>query len=234
MSEITNTLLPRHIGFIVDGNRRWAREHNLSTLEGHRRGFNLLRKVAHKVFDHGVEYVSAYVFSTENWNRTEKEVDYLMGLIARLAEKDIKSFVKRGIRVRFLGVTDRVNEKLLSTIRKCEAQSAHGTKGTLAVCFNYGGRREIADACREIIAKGIPAGEITEQTIAEHLYDPEIPNIDLMVRTSGEQRLSNFMLWRCAYSEFLFLDKKWPELTEKDVPEMLTAYASRQRRFGGN
>ncbi|HSX28075.1 MAG TPA: polyprenyl diphosphate synthase [Candidatus Saccharimonadales bacterium] len=233
MQEITATI-PRHIGFIVDGNRRWAKEHGLPTLEGHRRGYELLKQIAVAAIDRGVSVVSGYIFSTENWKRTETEVSYLMKLALRYAEHDLDEIIAKGIRIRVLGTTKGLSQKMIAAIRRCEAKSAHCTRGTLALCFNYGGTQEIAHACKALITKGVQADEVTPEKIREELYQPDIPDVDIVVRTSGEQRLSNFMLWRVAYSEFLFVDKKWPEMNAQDVDDILHEYARRNRRFGGN
>ena len=225
--------LPRHIGFIVDGNRRWAKEHGLPTYEGHMAGYNAIHEVAEAAFAAGITCMSAYIFSTENWKRSEDEVSRLMGLVLRLLTADLPIFDKKNIRLRVLGSRERVSEKILRAIDEAEARTANNTAGTLAICFNYGGQLEIADACKAIVRAGTAPEAITPELIEQHLYAPEVPPIDLIVRTSGEQRLSNFMLWRAAYSELLFLDKPWPDMTSDDVAAILEEYTRRQRRFGG-
>lgn len=225
--------LPKHVGFIVDGNRRWARQHGLPVYEGHMAGYNAIHEVAEAAFDAGVEYMSAYIFSTENWKRSEDEVSRLMGLVLKLLTADLPIFEKKNIRLRILGTRERVSDKILKAIDDAEARTAHNTAGTLAVCFNYGGQLEIADACKKIVQSGIAPEAVTPELIEQNLYAPEVPPIDLIVRTSGEQRLSNFMLWRAAYSELLFLDKPWPEMTKDDVTAILEEYTGRHRRFGG-
>lgn len=232
MSE-HEAVAPQHIGFIVDGNRRWAKRHGLPTYEGHMAGYNAIHEVAEAVFDAGVPNMSAYIFSTENWKRSEDEVKRLMSLVLKLLTADLPIFDKKNIRLRVLGSRDRVSAKILAAIDDAEARTANNTAGTLAICFNYGGQLEIADACKKIIAAGTAADDVTPELIAENLYAPEVPPMDLVVRTSGEQRLSNFMLWRAAYSEFMFIDKPWPDMTKEDIPVILEEYASRQRRFGG-
>jgi undecaprenyl diphosphate synthase len=224
--------LPQHIGFILDGNRRWAREQGLPTLKGHAKGYKQIKEVAMELFDRGVKYVSAYVFSVENWNRSAEEVSYLMNLVLKLVSKDLDEAIKKGLRVRILGMDKNLSPQIIKAIRKVEQKSADGNKGTLALCFNYSGQVEIAEACRKIVEEGLESRDITPEVIAEYLYTPEVPAVDLVVRTSGEQRLSNFMLWRAAYSELLFLDKYWPDMTKKDVSVILDEYSRRQRRFG--
>ena len=225
--------LPKHIGYIVDGNRRWAKHHGLPTYEGHLAGYNAIQDVATTTFDAGVSYMSAYVFSTENWKRSQTEVKRLMGLVLKLVSSDLHIFSERNIRLRIVGTRDGLNEKLLQAIEKAELETANNTAGTLALCFNYGGQLEIVDAVKQIVQNNISPEDITSETIAEHLYAPDIPPCDLIVRTSGEQRLSNFMLWRSAYSELMFLDKNWPDMTKQDVTDILEEYKRRGRRFGG-
>ena len=233
MASESSPLVPLHVGYIVDGNRRWAKTHGLPAYEGHMAGYNAILDVAEATFDAGVTYMSAYIFSTENWKRSEDEVSRLMSLVLRLLTADLPKFDEKNIRLRVLGSRERVSDKILKAIDDAEARTAGNTAGTLAVCFNYGGQLEIADACKKIVQSGVAAEEITPELIANYLYAPEVPPIDLVVRTSGEQRLSNFMLWRAAYSELLFLDKPWPEMTADDVTAILNEYAKRQRRFGG-
>ena len=225
--------IPRHIGYIIDGNRRWARKHGLPVYEGHMAGYNAIHDVAIASFDAGVQYVSAYIFSTENWKRSEQEVSKLMSLVLKLLTSDIKILEENNVKLKVLGSRERVSPKILKAIDEAEARTANNTHGTLAVCFNYGGQLEIADACKKIVQEGLAADAITPELIAEHLYSPDIPPMDMLVRTSGEQRISNFMLWRAAYSELLFLEKLWPEMTKEDVTAILEEYSQRARRFGG-
>ena len=228
---MTDTV-PTHVGYIVDGNRRWAKEHGLPTYEGHLAGYNAIQDIAKATFDAGVRYVSAYVFSTENWKRSEDEVSKLMGLVLRLLKADLHIFQEHDIRLRILGSRENVSDKILRAIDEAEELTANNTSGTLALCFNYGGQLEVVDAVKKIVQSGATAEDITAETITRNLYAPDIPPCDLVVRTSGEQRLSNFMLWRAAYSEFLFLDKNWPDMTKQDVTDILETYEGRGRRFG--
>lgn len=225
--------IPRHIGYVIDGNRRWARQHGIPTYEGHLAGYNAIHEVAKETFDRGVKFVSVYIFSTENWKRSEVEVHKLMGLVLKLLTADLYIFEERNITLKILGSRQGVSEKILRAIDDAEAKTAHNTGGTLAVCFNYGGQLEIADACKKIVHLGVGEEDITPELIAQNLYAPEIPPVDLIVRTSGEQRLSNFMLWRAAYSEFIFLEKLWPDMTKEDVTAILKEYTRRDRRIGG-
>ena len=224
---------PSHVGFIVDGNRRWAKKHGLPTYEGHLAGYNAIQEVAIAALDSGVKYVSAYVFSTENWKRSQSEVGKLMGLVLKLLTSDLPIFDERNIRLKILGSREKVSPKILQAIDAAELRTASNTAGTLVVCFNYGGQLEIADACKKIVQSGISADQVTPELISQNLYSPEIPPLDVVVRTSGEQRLSNFMLWRSAYSELIFVDKLWPDMTKDDVDDILKEYLRRSRRFGG-
>ena len=230
---MSNGIVPRHIGFIIDGNRRWAKEHGLPGYEGHLAGYNTIKDVLIETLNQGVKYASAYVFSTENWNRSEDEVSRLMGLILRLLTADIHILVEHDVKLVIVGTRERLDGKIIAAIEEAERTTAKGQAGTLALCFNYGGQQEIADAVKKIVQSGVAAEHITPELIAQNLYAPEVPPCDLIVRTSGEQRLSNFMLWRAAYSELLFLDKNWPDMTKDDVSAILEEYSLRQRRFGG-
>ena len=225
--------IPRHIGYIVDGNRRWARAHGLPTYEGHLAGYSAVQEVVRASFEAGVEYVSAYVFSTENWKRSQDEVNRLMGLALKIAKSDINMLLDNNVRVRVLGSREGVDPKILEAMDDLELRSASNTAGTLALCFNYGGQLELADAFKKMLEAGVAATDVTPETIAQHLYSPDVPPIDVIVRTGGEQRISNFMLWRAAYSEFIFLDKFWPDMTKDDVTAILEEYSARSRRFGG-
>jgi len=230
---MSDLIIPKHIGFIVDGNRRWAKKHGLPTYEGHLAGYNTVQEIVTATFEAGVEYVTCYIFSTENWKRSEDEVGKLMGLILRLLTSDLPIFEKNNIRLRVIGSRDKVSDKILAAIDNAESVTANNNAGTLAICFNYGGQLEIVDAVKKIVQSGVPADDVNIDLIAQNIYAPEIPPIDIVVRTSGEQRLSNFMLWRAAYSEMLFIPKMWPDMTSEDVTEIINEFSNRSRRFGG-
>lgn len=232
MKENDTSVVPRHVGYIIDGNRRWARQHGLPTYEGHLAGYDALKQVLFESFEAGIQYVSVYAFSTENWKRDSGEVGKLMKLAMRVLGADLGEFIKRGIQIKVLGVADGLNDKLVETARNAEAKTAHLSRGTLCICFNYGGQREIIDAARSIVAAGLTPAEIDEKVFEKHLYAPDIPTVDVIVRTSGEQRLSNFMLWRAAYSEFIFLEKLWPDMRTDDVHAIIAEYQKRERRLG--
>lgn len=225
--------VPRHIGYIVDGNRRWAKQHGLPTYEGHLAGYNALREVALATLETGAEYMSIYVFSTENWNRSKEEVKYLMGMVLRLFTADAKLFSEHNIRLKVLGEREGLDPKIIKGMDDLEESTKNNTAGTLAICLNYGGQREIVDAVKKIVQSGVKAEDVDADLIAENLYGAEVPPVDVIVRTSGEKRLSNFMLWRAAYSELIFLNKLWPEMTKDDVTDIIEEYQRRHRRFGG-
>lgn len=225
--------VPAHIGYILDGNRRWAKKHGLPTYEGHLAGYNALHDVIDATVEAGVEYISFYTFSTQNWTRAAEEVKGIMSLIRRLFKSDIKRLVKSDYRVVVLGSREGVPADIAKYIDEAEERSKNGTKATLAICFNYGGQEEIVRAAQRLIEQGVAANEVTLESFADALDQPSVPPCDLIVRTSGEQRLSDFMLWRSAYSEFIFLDKLWPEMTKEDVATILETYDARERRFGG-
>lgn len=225
--------IPTHIGFIVDGNRRWAKSHGLPTYEGHMAGYNALQDVALATLEAGVKYASAYVFSTENWKRSQDEVSRLMGMILKLLQSDVNKFIENDVQLKIVGTRTGLDKKLIAAIESAEAKTAHGKAGEFLLCFNYGGQLEITEAVQAMMRAGVAADEVSPEKIAQYLYAPEVPPCDLIVRTSGEQRLSNFMLWRAAYSELLFMDKLWPEMTKQDVSAILEEYSRRSRRFGG-
>lgn len=227
--NMSDTTLPVHLGIILDGNRRWAKAKGLPTLEGHRQGSETFKEIALAAFDRGIKYVSAYVFSTENWSRTQEEVRYIMDLAVRVADTQLDEFHQRGIKIVILGSREKLNPKVLKAIDKVEAKTKDNTAGTIALCFNYGGRQEIVEAVKALIAAG---EEPDEENIAGHLYAPEVPDADLIIRTSGEHRISGYMLWRASYSELYFTDKYWPDFSEADLDLALNDYSKRQRRFG--
>ena len=231
-AEQDASALPQHIGFIVDGNRRWAKKHGLPVYEGHLAGYNTLKDVLLETFASGVKYASAYIFSTENWKRSEEEVGHLMGLFLKILESDVPIFVEHNVRLRVIGSRKGLSEAIRRAIERAESTTAELDGGELLLCLNYGGQLEIADAVKEIVRLGVAVDDITPELLSKHMYAPEVPPCDLIVRTSGEQRLSNFMLWRGAYSELVFIDKNWPDMRKEDVDMILEEYARRNRRLG--
>lgn len=232
MTTASSTQVPQHIGIILDGNRRWAAAKNLPKLEGHRAGYETLKTVATYAFKKGASFISAFVFSTENWGRSQQEVDYLMKLLLWVAKNEVDSFNKQNIRVRFLGEEEKLSPNVIKAMRDAEEKTKNNTAGTLLLCLNYGGKQEIASAATKFLRANPTADTITVEDISNNIYEPSVPDIDLIIRTSGEQRLSNFMLWRAAYSELYFTEAHWPAFTEAMFDEAIEAYSIRQRRFG--
>lgn len=217
-----------HLGIIADGNRRWAKAHGLPTIEGHKKGLDAIKKLVGGANKAGIKYITFYVFSTENWGRSADEVSYIMKLAETRILKYAEELAKNNARMLILGSKNRVSPKLASTIEQAEKLTENCTGITVCFCFNYGGEQEIADAATIAASEG----EITPETIRKHLYHPEVPDVDMVVRTSGEERISGFMLWRAAYAEFLFIKKYFPEMEGEDIKETLEIYEKRNRRFG--
>lgn len=222
----------RHLGIILDGNRRWAKEKGVAAFEGHRRGAEVFKEIALNAFDNGVTYLSAFVFSTENYTRPQEEVSYLMKLVIKAVEKYLDEFHKKNIKIVVAGTREKLEENVLTAVQKTEEKTKHNSGGTLILCFSYGGRQEIVDAVQSLVKNGTSSDEIDEAAIAKQLYQPEVPDVDLIIRTSGEQRTSGFMLWRAAYAELVFCDKYWPDFTTGDLTECIQKYNQRNRRFG--
>ena len=229
-----NKTAPQHIGIILDGNRRWARKRGLPTFQGHKKGFDNLKKVAGHAFDRGVKILTVYAFSTENWKRDKKEVDYLMGLIRLLVDREAKDLVKRGVRLNVLGRIKDFDKALQKNIVKAIAMTKDGKNGVLNVCLSYGGRDEILTAVKEIVKNKISPDKIDEKLFAKYLYTKDLPDSEIIIRTSGEQRLSGFLTWQSVYSEFFFPEKCWPVFGPKDLDKIIEEFNKRHRRFGGN
>jgi len=225
--------IPIHIGFIPDGNRRWARERNLPTLEGHRKGYSIMKQLPQWFFDRGVKVVSVYAFSAENWNRSRDEINYLMKLLGEALVNDIGEIGKNGVRIIFSGRIDELPGDLPQACQTAMEKTRSGTRGIFNICLNYGGREEIVDAIKKIIKNNVTIDQIHEGMVRKYLYQNDLPDPDLIVRTSGEQRISGFLLWESSYSEYLFLKKYWPEMEKSDVDVILNDYDKRERRFGG-
>lgn len=233
MSDLKGGLMPKHVGIIMDGNRRWAEAKGLSPLKGHDKGYKNLREISLYLFtQYKVPCISVFVFSTENWSRSEKEVGHLMKLVHRALRKYLDEFHKDNIRLVVLGRRDQLNPDIIEAIEEAEATTKNNTKGTLALCFNYGGQAEIIDAARSLVAQGLRPEDINQQTFEQNIYHPEVPPLDLIIRTSGEHRLSGFMWWRSVYAELIFVDKHWPDFGPADVDAALEEFGRRQRRFG--
>lgn len=226
------TNIPKHIGFIMDGNRRWARAKGLPTLHGHKKGYDVMMKVGDWCLDKGVKILTVYAFSTENWDRSKKEIAYLMRLLKMALTKDINKLHKKNIKVRVIGRIGDLQKELQKAIIEAMELTKNNTRGILNIAINYGGRPEIVDAVKKIIKKKTAPEKVTERVIEENLYTAGTPDPDLIIRTSGEMRLSNFLTWQSAYSELLFIKKCWPDFAEKDLDEAIEEYSRRTRRFG--
>jgi len=232
MSSATTAGVPRHLGLILDGNRRWARERGLPIYEGHKAGYRNMETILDAALDRGVEYVSVYAFSTENWNRSADEVRQLMRLFLWIFKHELENLKRHGVRVHVLGNKLRIGKALLKAVHQAEEETKQNTRGTLLFCLDYGGQQEIVEAMKQLIAEGVNPSELTADTISEKLNADGVPPVDLIIRTSGEQRLSSFMLWHAAYSEFMFTETKWPDFSVNELNGMLDAYVQRHRRFG--
>ncbi|OKL54065.1 isoprenyl transferase [Bowdeniella nasicola] len=230
-------LIPRHVAVVMDGNGRWANARGLPRIEGHKAGEAALLDVVAGAIDLGIEYVSAYAFSTENWSRSPSEVRFLMGFNRDVLRRRRDTMNSWGVKVRWAGRRPRLWKSVIEELKTAEEMTKHNSVCTLTMCVNYGGHAEITDAVRQI-AREVAAGEltpkgITERTIASRLYVPELPPVDMFMRTGGEQRTSNFLTWQSQYAEMVFLDEPWPEVDRRSLWRAAEIYARRDRRYGG-
>lgn len=241
MSAVSNQLtVPKHVAIIMDGNGRWAKERGLKRTEGHREGMEAIRRIAHHAADKGVKVLTLYAFSTENWKRPPQEVHYLMKLPVEFFDRFVPELIANNIRVNMMGIKDKVPSSTLKAIHKAIDETKHCTGMVLNFAFNYGGRLEIVEVIKTI-AQDVSDGQVAiraidEELITQRLFSNDLApysDIDLMIRSSGEQRLSNFMLWQNAYSEFYFVEKNWPDFDGKIFDEAILSYQKRHRRFGG-
>jgi undecaprenyl diphosphate synthase len=223
----------RFVAIIMDGNGRWASRRGLPVAAGHRAGTRALRRTVEAAIDLSLESLCVYAFSTENWSRPSDEVDALMEIFVETIERELPDLAREGVRTRFIGRRDRATDKLLARIKRLEETTAANERLQLWVAFDYGGRAEIVEAARRLVEEGVDPRDIDENAIASRLYAPEMPEPDLLIRTSGELRISNFLLWQLAYTELVFVDTLWPDFGERQLREALAQYANRRRRFGG-
>ena len=224
---------PRSIAIIMDGNGRWAERRGLPVAEGHRAGTRALRRTVEAAIDLGVSSLAVYAFSTENWSRPETEVESLMEIFGETIERELPDLARQGVRTRFMGRRDRAPDELCEQIERLERETAGNDRLNLWVAFDYGGRADIVEAMRRLVEEGVPPDGIDEESLRANLYAPELPDPDLLIRTSGELRISNFLLWQLAYSELIFVDTLWPDFGRDELEHALAAYAQRRRRFGG-
>ncbi len=227
----------KHLAVILDGNGRWAEQHGLERVEGHKAGAERVIDLVENLKGSGIEYITLYAFSNENWSRSDEEVNALMELLCAFLDEYTETLMKNKIRLLFSGRRDRMPEKCMERLDSVSAKTAKDYEKTLILALNYGGRQEITDAVRKIAAQ-VKSGEtdadsIDEQMIAENLYHPDIPDPDLLVRTSGELRISNFLLWEISYAEFYFTDTLWPDFDRQELTKAIDSYYNRNRRFGG-
>jgi undecaprenyl diphosphate synthase len=233
LPEVELPEVARSVAIILDGNGRWAKRRGLPTAAGHRAGARTVRRVVEAAIDVGIQDLSVFAFSTENWSRPPDEVDALMEIFAETIERELPDLAEQGVRVRFIGRRDRAPEELRRRMGAMEDRTGLNTRINLWVAFDYGGRAELVEATRRIVESGVDADEIDENVFAANLYAPELPDPDLLIRTSGELRISNFLLWQVAYTELVFVDELWPDFGERELRAALAEYASRRRRFGG-
>jgi undecaprenyl diphosphate synthase len=222
-----------HLALVMDGNRRWAAERGLRSIDGHKAGYERMKEVGDWCLDRGIKVLTVFAFSSENWKRAQDEVGFLMDLIELAVGKDLQHYADRGVKLKILGRREGLRPSVLRAIEKAEAETALNTKATFCICLNYGGRMEIVDACKRLIADGVSAKDLTEVAISARMYWPEMPEPDLVIRTSGEERLSGFLTWQSVYSEIYWCPKHWPDFDEAELDAALTSYAERKRRFGG-
>ena len=226
-------MLPKHIGLIMDGNRRWAREKGRPTFLGHRQGYKILKKVPNWFYQKGVKFLTVWAFSTENWKRSKDEVNYLLDLFRLAFKNDFQKYADEGYKILVSGRIADFPVDIQEMCQKIMVKTKDNSKAVLNIGLSYGGRAEIVDAVKGIVQKGYSAEEITSNIFQEHLYQPDLPDVDLVIRTSGEQRLSGFFPWQSVYAELIFLRKYWPDFNEEDVDFVLEEFSKRQRRFGG-
>jgi undecaprenyl diphosphate synthase len=225
--------IPRSVAIIMDGNGRWAEARGLPVEAGHQEGTRALRRTVEAALELGIESLTVYAFSTENWLRPPAEVDSLMAIFRETIDRELPDLAKQGVRTRFIGRRDRASEELQERMSALELETADRERLELWIAFDYGGRAELADAARRLVAARIAPEEIDEDVFAVYLYAPDMLDPDLLIRTSGELRISNFLLWQLAYSELVFVDRLWPDFGEEDLRHAVGEYARRKRRFGG-
>jgi undecaprenyl diphosphate synthase len=224
---------PQHVAIIMDGNGRWARRRGLPRLAGHRAGTENIRRIVRACVDYGVKYLTVYAFSTENWTRPDSEVQGILRILAENIERETPELHSEGVQIRHLGHMDGVPVSLQEAIRRSTALTKDNHRLVLSVCFNYGGRDDVVRAVREMVASGLKPEEVTEEAISRHLFTAGIPDPDLIVRTAGEMRLSNFLIWQAAYAEFYSTPTCWPDFDREALYQALVEYSRRNRKFGG-
>jgi undecaprenyl diphosphate synthase len=233
MPALEPSEIPRSVALIMDGNGRWAEARGLPVEAGHQEGTRALRRTVEAALELGIQSLTVYAFSTENWLRPPAEVDSLMAIFRETIDRELPDLAKQGVRTRFIGRRDRASEELQERMASLELETADRERLELWIAFDYGGRAELADAARRLVASSIAPEEIDEDVLAVYLYAPDMLDPDLLIRTSGELRISNFLLWQLAYAELVFVDRLWPDFGEEDLRQAVGEYARRRRRFGG-
>ncbi len=223
---------PKHVAIIMDGNRRWAKKHGLPIVAGHRQGYLTLKKVSQYCLDRGIKFLTVWAFSTDNWNRPRVEVDYIIKLLAEVIRTEVDTFMEKKVRLNMIGHLDGFPKKLQEGIHQAMERTRKNSKAVLTVALNYGGREEIIDAISRIVSKKKLPPVVTRELISDNLYTADLPDPDLIIRTSGEQRLSGFLPWQSVYAELFFTEVLWPDFSETDFDAALREYQERQRRFG--
>jgi undecaprenyl diphosphate synthase len=225
--------VPRHVAIVMDGNGRWAKKRFLPRFVGHKQGVDALMATVRGCADRGIEYLTVFAFSSENWKRPADEVSGLMGLVLLAVSRYLAILAREGVRIRIVGDRSAVSDKVRAAWDQAESSTAHNTRITLSVAFNYGGRWDVVQACQRAIAEGVPAQDLTEERLGRFMALSHAPDPDLFIRTGGEVRISNFLLWQAAYSELHFTDCLWPDFGEAELDAALASFAARERRFGG-
>lgn len=224
--------IPNHVAIIMDGNRRWAHEKCLPTLIGHKKGYDKFKEMGEACLERGIKILTVYAFSTENWNRSKKEINYLMNLLKNAVTKHSKELHKKDIKLQILGRISRLPQDLQEAIKKAVELTKNNKKGILNIALNYGGHAEIIDAVKSMMNDKVSAQKVDESLFEKYLYTAGMPQVDLLIRTGGEMRISNFLPWQLAYAELYFTPKYWPDFTEKDLDDALVDYNKRERRIG--
>ncbi len=232
IKEIVKNTELNHIAIIMDGNRRWAKLKNLPSAMGHKKGVEALKNTIRTCDDFGIKYLTVYAFSTENWNRTKDEVNFLMDLLAKTMQAELEEMHQNGVRIKFIGDIEALSDNLKKIIDSAEEKTKNNNGVNLQIAFNYGSRAEIKNAVKKIIEQKIPSKEITEEIITQNLYTINIPDPDLLIRTGGEKRVSNYLLWQIAYSEIIIIPEFWPEFDKQGLIDCILEFQNRKRRFG--
>lgn len=224
--------IPRHVAIVMDGNGRWAKKRFMPRFFGHKQGVDALVRCVQACSDRGIQYLTVFAFSSENWKRPEEEITGLLGLVLVAVSKYLTKLAEKGVRIRIVGDRSAVTDKVRMAWDEAERTTAHNSGIVLSVAFNYGGRWDVVQACRQLVAQGLPAEQIDEARLSSHMALAHAPDPDLFIRTGGEVRISNFLLWQVAYSELYFTDCLWPDFDEVQLEAALAAFAARERRFG--